>query len=295
MASPYVPPENHRKTQHNGTEHLAINNTFFCRFVTRLALHTTAKFHTREGVCVPISKTKIVKAGWRVHLTEGATMKYIAENTSIPVPEVHCSFVHNNIAYIVMERIQGEELPKAIRNMSQEALESVLAQLRGMVQELRSLTPPPGTGVESCVGGSLHDCRLPRGNPRFGPFKTIQEFHKWLRHDFEMDDAKDREIDQDWHDVAKMIRQQDGPWPPPKFAHGDLNPFNILIRDGKVAAIIDWEFAGWYPHYWEYTSAWFGNITKTGWRDMLNDKVLDRPQSEEFKMEETRHKWWGEW
>jgi aminoglycoside phosphotransferase (APT) family kinase protein len=35
------------------------------------------------------------------------------------------------------------------------------------------------------------------------------------------------------------------------FAHGDLHPGNILIHDGRVAAILDWEMAGWYPEYWE--------------------------------------------
>ena len=57
--------------------------------------------------------------------------------------------------------------------MSEETIGDVFAQLRGIFQELRSLTPPLGTGVESCVGGSLYDSRLPRGNARFGPFKTI--------------------------------------------------------------------------------------------------------------------------
>ena len=294
MASPYVPPEDHTDIQHNGTEHLAINNTLVRRILTRLALHTTAKFYSRDGVCVPISKHKIVKTGHWVHLTEGATMKYLAENTTIPVPKVYCSFLRNNRAYIVMERIQGEELPRARKSLSKDSLEGVFVQLRQIIQELRSLTPPPGTGVESCVGASLYDSRIPRGNPRFGPFKTIQEFHFWLRRDLKPEDLKDREKDQDWHDLQEMMSLQDGPWSSLKFTHCDLNPFNILVREGKVVGIIDWEFSGWYPHYWEYTSAWFGNVIRTEWQDML-DRFLDRPCPEEFKMEEVRHKWWGEW
>jgi len=293
MASLYVPPEYHIETQHNGTEHLAINNTFVRRFLTRLALHTTAKFYSRDGLCIPISKHKIVKTGRRIHLTEGATMRYLAERTTIPVPKVYCSFLHKNRAYIVMERIQGEEIPRAWKSMSEETIEGVFAQLRGILQELRSLTPSPGTGVESCVGGSLYDSRIPRGNPRFGPFKTIQDFHFWLRKDLKPEDLKDRKKDQDWHDLQEMIKRQDKPWPPPKFTHGDLNPFNILVREGKVVGIIDWEFSGWYPHYWEYTSAWFGNVTRTEWQGMLS-RFIDRPHPEEFKMEEVRNKWWGE-
>ncbi|KAJ8106677.1 hypothetical protein OPT61_g9380 [Boeremia exigua] len=293
MTSLYVPPEYNIETQHNGTRHLAINNTFIRRFLTRLAMHTTAKFYSQDGLCAPISKHRIVKTGHRTHLTEAATMRYLAENTTIPVPKVYCSFLNKNRAYIVMERIQGEELPKTLKGMSEESVESVFRQLRGMFQELRSLTPPPGTGVQSCVGGSLFDSRIPRGNPRFGPFKTIQEFHFWLRRDLTPADLKDREKDKDWHDLQEMMSHQDGPWSPPIFTHGDLNPFNVLVHSGKVVGIIDWEFSGWYPHYWEYTSAWFGNVTRTEWQGML-DKILDRPRSEDFKMEEVRNKWWGE-
>ncbi|KAK5628933.1 hypothetical protein RRF57_004648 [Xylaria bambusicola] len=82
-----------------------------------------------------------------------------------------------------MERIQGDELPKAWKSLSKESLENILAQLKAMIQELRSLAPPPSTGVESCVGGMLYDSRISRGTLRFGPFKTIQEFHFWLRQD----------------------------------------------------------------------------------------------------------------
>ncbi|KAI0528277.1 kinase-like domain-containing protein [Xylaria bambusicola] len=292
MTSPYVPPKYDIEGQHDGSEHLAINNTFFRRFLTRLALHTTARFYTEDGLCVPISKHKIVKTGRRIHLTEGATMKYLAKNTTIPVPKVYCSFLHKKRAYIVMERIQGDELPQAWKSMSKESLEDVFAQLKAMIQELRSLTPPPGTGVESCVGGSLYDSRISRGTPRFGPFKTIQEFHFWLRRDLKPEDLKDRERDQEWDDLLEMMRLQDGPWPAPVFTHGDLNPFNIIVRNGKVASIIDWEFSGWYPHYWEYTAAWFGNVTREEWQSTL-DKFLDRPRPEEFKMETVRNMWWG--
>jgi len=123
MTSSYIPPTYNIETQHNGTECLAINNTFARRILTRLASHTIAKLYPRDGLCIRISKNKILKTGRRVHLTEGATLKYLAENTTIPVPKVHCSFLHKNRAYIVMERIPGEELSKAWNNMSKNSIE----------------------------------------------------------------------------------------------------------------------------------------------------------------------------
>ena len=51
------------------------------------------------------------------------------------------------------------------------------------------------------------------------------------------------------------------------FTHSNLHPRNIIVRlddnqgdemaagGVQVTAIIDWEFAGWYPEYWEFVMA----------------------------------------
>ncbi|KAI0393458.1 hypothetical protein F5Y17DRAFT_458920 [Xylariaceae sp. FL0594] len=35
-------------------------------------------------------------------------------------------------------------------------------------------------------------------------------------------------------------------------SHCDLAPRNIMVQDGTITGLIDWEFCGWYPEYWEY-------------------------------------------
>nr|KMM69599.1 hypothetical protein CPAG_05914 [Coccidioides posadasii RMSCC 3488] len=37
--------------------------------------------------------------------------------------------------------------------------------------------------------------------------------------------------------------------------HRDLFPWNILIKDGKITGIVDWEHSGFYPDYVEYRLA----------------------------------------
>ena len=282
---------NKRDIQHKDTGKLAIHNTVFRRWLTLLALKTTARFYKSMGFCVPITKHKIVKTGPYVHLTEGATIDFIAQNTSIPVPKIYCSFVHKNRAYIVMERIRGDDLPTAWQKLSEQSRQKVFDQLRSMIQEMRLLKPPPGTGVESCVGGSLRDSRIPRSNPRFGPFKTIQEFHLWLREGLHLSQMEGRENHLDWQDVRDMVAAQDKSWPP-VFTHADLNPFNILVSGDRIVGLLDWEFSGWYPNYWEYTSAWHGSAARTEWQE-ATDRFLE-PFPDELKMEAIRQKWWGE-
>ncbi|PNP76542.1 hypothetical protein FNYG_09961 [Fusarium nygamai] len=193
-----------------------------------------------------VSPSQNLSSSRKAHLSisEAAAMQFVAANTSIPVSTVHCSFVHKNRAHIVMQRIEGKSIADAWRDLSDADRSNIFAQLRCMFQELRSLTPPPNTGIESCIGGSLRDSRIPRSRPRFGLFKTVQDFHRWLREDFQPEDHPDRADDQDWKDIEEMITKQDGSWPPPVFTHGDLNPFNIFVRGDQVVGIIDWEFAG---------------------------------------------------
>ncbi|KAF5019436.1 hypothetical protein F66182_8565 [Fusarium sp. NRRL 66182] len=287
----YTPATDNTPTQHKGTEHLAINNTRLRRLLTRLALRIATHIYKLDGFVRPISPGLIVKTGPWVHLTEAATMQFVSANTSIPVPRVHCSFVHKNRAYIVMERIQGSVLAKAWMTMSEIDRETVLGQLGSIFRELRSLTPPD-VKVKSCVDGTLYDSRIPHARPRFGPFETIQDFHLWLRNGFQLEDHMHRKDEKDYKDIQAMIAKQNGPWPPPVFTHGDLNPYNILLRGTQVVGIIDWEFSGWYPFYWEYTAAWYGNRTREWWQGRLDSFIDAHP--EELRMEILRQKWWGD-
>ncbi|KAJ5938184.1 hypothetical protein N7454_004526 [Penicillium verhagenii] len=52
------------------------------------------------------------------------------------------------------------------------------------------------------------------------------------------------------------------------FTHGDFKAHYTLIGDdGHLSAFLDWESAGWYPEYWEFTTAlrfgrnsWWGQV-----------------------------------
>lgn len=51
------------------------------------------------------------------------------------------------------------------------------------------------------------------------------------------------------------------------FTHGDLAPRNIVVRNGRVAAIIDWGYAGWYPEYWEFTKGHYVFFPREDWSE----------------------------
>lgn len=39
------------------------------------------------------------------------------------------------------------------------------------------------------------------------------------------------------------------------FTYSDLRLQNIMVNDGYVTGILDWEFSGWYPEYREFSKA----------------------------------------
>lgn len=83
------------------------------------------------------------------------------------------------------------------------------------------------------------------GFSAFSPFTNHQDSHSFLRSGLAIENCTEsfsQAVTNCHYHVYQSL-----------FTHADLCPRNILIRDGKVCAIIDWEFAGWYPEYWEYT------------------------------------------
>jgi len=87
-----------------------INATRFRRITTMCAVSLLKPIRRTLSRVLLLSSTICVKHGTYVDLSEAATMAFIREHTSIPVPKVYCSFTYNGTAYIVMQRIKGHKL-----------------------------------------------------------------------------------------------------------------------------------------------------------------------------------------
>jgi len=263
----------------------SINNTVFHRLFTLVAIKLLKRHRPRNGNVLFLSRKLCVKYGSFQHLSEAATMQFIARHTSIPVPKVHCAFTYKGWTYILMERIAGEILSREWPKRTEESQAKILLQLKEMVNEMRALPPPDNMGISNVDGGSLFDSRLPGSSVRFGPFRTIQEFHRHLRGGLEGHPDH-------FPEIRSLITQHEGPWPAPCFTHADLSSLNILVCGDSVVGIIDWETAGWYPTYWEYATAYNVNPRNEFWREQV-DKFLE-PMPEELDMEKIRLKYFGD-
>lgn len=193
------------------------------------------------------------------------------------------------MTYIVMERLEGDYIGNGWYMRTKESREHILRQLKKMVDEMRRIPCPANGRVASVDGGTLYDCRLPNTlgkRRRFGPFKDIPEFHRWLRSGFE---AHPDHVP----DISELIRlQDDGTWSL-CFTHADLSSLNILARGDDVVGIIDWETSGWYPDYWEYTTAWNINPQNEFWRNEVDHFLEPRPKA--LAMERIRMQYFGDY
>ncbi|RYP80834.1 hypothetical protein DL770_006075 [Monosporascus sp. CRB-9-2] len=214
-------------------------------------------------------------------------MRFVRHHPSVPVPKVYCVFVHRGQSYIFMQRIPGKMAGSAWALRSEESKRKILDQLKGMVQQLRNIEPPPGIGVSNSVGGAIYDGRLP--NKSFwGPFTTADEFHRELRDSMDLE-AHYEDVPDDLQEPFAFHGQQ---FPRSVLTHGDLSSLNILVRDDEVVDIIDWETAGWFPPYWEYACAWNVNSYNEFWQQEV-DKFLS-PMPYESRMESIRRNYFGD-
>lgn len=235
-----------------------------------------------------------IKFGNSVTIAEANALRFIAGHTSVPVPKVYHTFTYHGKTYIIMKRIRGETVAKRWHSLSETSKTSIFGQLRQIIEELRSV-PSKTTGISNLDGGPIHDERLPQTSS-WGPFGTVKDFHSALRNNVTLEalDAQNHSAldTKTISDMQKLVGFHESMILPPVLTHGDLSSFNVLLRDGKVVGIVDWENAGWLPYYWEYTTAWHANPQNHFWQKEVH-KFLDVYEAE-LGIEKLRRKYFGD-
>ena len=254
--------------------------------------------------CLRLSPGLMVKCGPTIRLEEAYNFEYIRKNTSVPVPRVHCAFVRKGITYIVMDYVHGETLRSWWFHVSAKEKSDVLHQLRGHMNNLRDLKNPKPGQVGGLSGGPIYDFRYaagrvgldgkehPDGEDAFGPFENAYDFHLWLRNGFKSpivsagDKPSEAEVALD-----KLCQIQDRRDYSTVITHGDFGGLNIIIKNNRVVAIIDWATAGWLPDYWEYTSAWHVNPYNGFWQPEVGKVLTGDEYAAELEAEQIRRQY----
>ncbi|KAL6871292.1 kinase-like protein [Trichoderma novae-zelandiae] len=208
---------------------------------------------------INIGDVLVRKRGYNLRPCEAETLTFIAEKTTIPVPKVQdTDWQDGRLSCIVMDFVPGKPLDKIWGVLTHEQKLSIAKELNGFVAQLRGLEGGDYIGALN-RGKALMGKRSPI---ECGPFDNEREWNRFILEDLVST-------------APKMMRHLARFCLSHKhrivFTHGDLAPRNILIDEKtlKVAAVLDWEEAGWYPEHWEYIKAYQHLQPMMDWPDYL--------------------------
>lgn len=213
-------------------------------------------FRSLDSSAVRVSWHRVIKGP--CDPPEIEAMQYVAMHTTIPVPKIHA--IHTDadgFIYIEMAYIPGQDLDRAWSGLTRDQRDAIVADLKQHISCLRELQPPTEDTVSSAFQNPAYDGRI--GARFFGPMNQ-NEFHSLARCHLRSED-----IALLGDELAKVHTSHYRTC----FTHADLAPRNIIVNGGRVAAIIDWAYAGWYPEYWEFTKAHYTSFRDEDWDECL--------------------------
>ncbi|OIW26212.1 kinase-like protein [Coniochaeta ligniaria NRRL 30616] len=208
------------------------------------------------GGVVRVGEHFVVKYGQNIHLQEGENMLFVAQSTSVPVPTVYALF-HDELTdwnFIVQEYVPGVNLMTVWHKLDEPARDAIIIQLKRNMDELRSL-PSPGYygGIWGQVtreyyisGGGITKASTPKNI-----VKQMATDADWVDAMLAAANRIEPISEERFAYTYRMFHGTFCGLGDPVFTHGDLDRYNMMLRPDGTVVIFDWEYAGWYPPYWE--------------------------------------------
>ena len=194
----------------------------------------------------------VAKKGRRVTRNEAAALALVKSQTDVPVPELYSAtfFLRdgNECGSLLMEKIEGSPLEDVWDSFGDSTKSRICGDIWSIVDKLRQISRPfEFSHLYQCgADGSVSNDVL------------IQDLHS-AKTPIQDDDALRARIYERYlhfngrlfeHTLPSMLPRSDVS----VFTHGDLTPRNIMVDQGYITGVIDWEESGWFPDYWEYAN-----------------------------------------
>jgi aminoglycoside phosphotransferase (APT) family kinase protein len=201
-------------------------------------------------------------------------MQFVQEQTSIPVPTVVESWEEGDHILILMRRIPGEPLSKVWPKLSTDGKERIAQQTAEYLQQLRKLQ---SGSIQSLGGGPVFsnflfkhkDSELPHG-----PLASDDDLWNDMEHGLKETIPEA---------VRIQLRRCMPSATPYTFTHGDLTNVNIMVENGSLSGIIDWEMSGYLPVWWEYVCTSVPDSEEDReWKALLRKYMPDHTAAREF-------------
>ncbi|KAI5209071.1 APH-domain-containing protein [Aureobasidium subglaciale] len=208
-----------------------------------------------------------------------------ARRAGIPVPRIICYGDHADAPHapisILVTRLPGQDLGEVYKTLSPEEIETILQEMKAYLTSIREWKSPWGQSrICSSSGKAIRSIRVPYHE--MGPFDSEQQMNDYLLYpagpnmwdDMEEFLSLKKRVDRLFSNRHRIV-----------YTHGDLKHHNIMVHNGHVSGFIDWKSAGWYPEYWEFTTAlrftredfwWYAFVIKLGGDAYLGYRDAER-------------------
>ena len=186
----------------------------------------------------------VMKCSKGVYNAEASALRFLNEcGLQLPVPVlVDEIFVEEEgNSYTVMTRMPGERLSSQSELLKDlDAIRPVVEDIFCVLRKLWTLRQPTALAGKVMVSASGHG--LPDPTDSFsslaGPFNTILDCYHHIAHSNSRDELYREAVQAVTADTVVYV-------------HCDLRSHNILVKDGRLSGIVDWENSGWLPLHWQ--------------------------------------------
>ncbi|OJJ95222.1 hypothetical protein ASPACDRAFT_1860272 [Aspergillus aculeatus ATCC 16872] len=185
-----------------------------------------------------------MKTVGRSQQNEGMALRLVEQHTSIPAPLCIDKYQEGEDGILIMTTVQGQTLLSVSHRMSYPERRQLSVDLRTVVDQIRKVPNQTSFRFANTLGGAICDQRA----GILGPFNEESDFSSRLLPEYTPTETRE---------AAALVHTR-----PHRsfFTHSDLHWTNLMISRGKLNGIVDWEYAGYYPEYWEFTKAMYGII-----------------------------------
>ncbi len=202
-----------------------------------------------------------IKYGENVTEAEAVAQTFAYEHVDrniIRIPEIYDCFSEENMTYILMERVDGEDYRDYVKSHPTDGSE-IYRSLVGAVRHFWALQIPadasPGPFVQQIPVDRFFSDR-----DAHQTFQTITEFEQWINRKL-IDHHLDERVD---FNSEQLL-----------FCHCDLASHNIMILENGTLYIIDFGMSGLYSRVFEVYALFhqFGSkLAKRLWESLFGRK-----------------------
>ena len=231
------------------------------RVLARLELDPTGNESMLDGATNDtwLLGERVLRVCWRGDLDrplrEAALLEALPEQ--IPVPRPLACGRDAGLSWLLMPRLPGISLADAWPIATPARQRDYVRQLAGLARTLHAWQPP--AALRSMIETAVPDDALAITGKRLIPLARQQQL-RLIEYVRTLPFVPGELLDA----VAGRL-PDDLPAGPDVLCHGDLTPGNVLVHEGRISAVLDWEWSWFGPPSTESTlPLWWARCTGHG-------------------------------